>query len=304
MTDREWRLMELVHAAREYLEKKGIENPRGDAEALLGKVLNLARIQLYVQHDRPMRTEEIAEYRRLLSRRAQHEPLQLLLGKVEFLDTVIHVAPGLLIPRPETEELAQLAVKVVGESLTNAEPRILDIGTGTGCLAIALASQLATARIDAVDINFEAIKCATANAERNGVSDRVRVLTADVLSSRFLTLVQPPYDLVVSNPPYVADHEFDTLQPEVKQFESRSALMAGPDGLNFYRRISELIPTLLSPDGMLLLEIGASQGEPIRHLLSSQFTEIAVGKDMAGHDRFVIARQLKALIHDQAYAPQ
>ena len=139
MSDREWRLIELLNAAREFLEKKGLENPRGDAEAMLGKVLGLPRVQLYVQHDRPMKPDEIAGYRALLSRRAQREPLQLLLGSIELCDAVIHVSPGLLIPRPETEELADLLIKRIREQETPGPVRVLDIGTGSGYQAAVLA---------------------------------------------------------------------------------------------------------------------------------------------------------------------
>ena len=297
MSDREWRLIDLLNAARDYLEKKGLDNPRGDAEALLGKVLNLPRIQLYLQHDRPMKPDEIAGYRGYLSRRVQHEPLQLLLGSVEFLDTVIHVAPGLLIPRPETEELAELAVTSARESSALTHLRILDLGTGTGCIAIAIATHVSTARVDAIDIDFEAVKCATANAKLNNVTDRVQVLTADLFSPRFLSQVQPPYDMIVSNPPYVAENEFDTLPPEVKHHESRHALAAGPDGLDYYRRIADLIPALLNPGGKLLLEIGESQGTAVRDLFSKAALAVAVHKDLSGRDRFVIARSSSASSH-------
>ncbi len=291
MSDREWRLIELLNAAREFLEKKGLENPRGDAEAMLGKVLGLPRVQLYVQHDRPMKPDEIAGYRALLSRRAQREPLQLLLGSIEFCDAVIHVSPGLLIPRPETEELADLLIKRIREQETPGPIRILDIGTGTGCIAVAVAKHVATARVDAVDVDFEAVKCATANALRNGVDDRVRVMTADLFSPQFATQVQPPYEIVVSNPPYVRDDEFDSLPPEVKQYESRHTLTAGSDGLKFYRRIAELTPDLLTRRGMLLVEIGAAQGQAVRELLNSKLAEATVYKDMAGRDRFVAGRR-------------
>ncbi len=293
MSERAWTLLELLNAARDYLSRKEIENARGDAEALLGKVLGLPRVQLYVQHDRPMKPEEIADYRTLLARRAQREPLQLLLGSVEFLDCVIHVSPGLLIPRPETEELAELAVKTARGFDKSDELRVLDIGTGTGCLAIALAKHIAAAHVDAVDVDFEAVKCATANAERNGISDRVHVMTADLFSPRFASQVRPPYDIVVSNPPYVKDDEFDSLPPEVKYYESRRALTAGTDGLNFYRRIAELISGLLTSRGMLLLEIGATQGEAVNGLLNSTMAQATVYKDMAGRDRFVVGRLKK-----------
>lgn len=290
MNEREWTLLELLNAARDYLSRKEIENARGDAEALLGKVIGLPRVQLYVQHDRPMRREEIVNYRTLLARRAQREPLQLLLGSVEFLDTVIQVVPGLLIPRPETEELAELAVKTARGFEKTYTLRILDIGTGTGCLAIALAKHIAGARVDAVDLDFEAVKCATANAERNGISDRVNVITADLFSPHFLSKVRPPYDIVTSNPPYVREDEFDSLPPEVKLYESRHTLTAGADGLNFYRRIADLISALMTSRGILLLEIGAAQGESVRRILSAAAHEVTVGKDLAGHDRFAIAR--------------
>jgi release factor glutamine methyltransferase len=295
MNERVWTLLELLNTARDYLNRKGIANARGDAEALLSNVLQIPRIQLYIQHDRPIKGGEVAQYRSLLTRRAQHEPLQLLLGAVEFCDTRIHVAPGLLIPRPETEELVDSLISEIRERGKPAPIRILDIGTGTGCIAVALACHLSEAEVDAADIDFDAVRCAAANAERNQVANRVRVLSADVLSDRFLSLVRVPYDVVVSNPPYIREQDFQGLPPEVKDFESRRALLAGQNGLKFYQRIAEILPSLLSPDGILALEIGHDQASAVQTIFKPLLGSLLIRRDLAGHSRILFGSNPKVL---------
>lgn len=294
MTDRIWTILKILNSARGFLQDKGVENPRGSAEALLGKVLDLPRIQLYVQHERTLETTQISAYRELIRRRALHEPLQLLLGRVDFLNTALEVVPGLLIPRPETEELAQATV----EALRGMQPtprRLLDIGTGTGCLAVALARELPELIADAVDVDFHAVRCAARNAERNGVAARVRALRADLFAPQFLTDVQPPYDAVISNPPYIAEADYAGLQPEVKNHEPRHALVAERHGLAFYERIAELLPTLLRPGGLLALEIGIGQGEAVRDLFRNAFASLQVNADLSGIPRIVLGINAQVL---------
>jgi release factor glutamine methyltransferase len=287
MSERVWTVIEILNTARGYLEEKGIENPRGNAESLLCKALGLTRVDLYVQHDRPMEIGQVNEFRELLRRRAKHEPLQLILGSVEFCGVTIDTAPGLLIPRPETEELAEWVIAHLSPLEISQRLRVLDIGTGTGCLALAIANRVKSARVDAVDLDFEAVRCATHNAERNGVADRVRVVLADLFSTRFESVIEPPYDVVVSNPPYVTEQEYQTLAPEVRDHEARHALVGPENGLAFYRRISSLLPTLLKPGGTLAVEIGATQGDAVINLFAEILRPVTLHRDMAGKPRIV-----------------
>ncbi|RPH93013.1 peptide chain release factor N(5)-glutamine methyltransferase [candidate division KSB1 bacterium] len=293
MSERVWKVVEILSTARQFLEEKGIENPRGNAEALLGKVLNLPRIELYLQHDRPLSDDEVAAFRDFLRRRVHHEPLQLILGSVEFCGVNLEVRPGLLIPRPETEELAEIAILSLREANLNREIRVLDIGTGTGCLAIAIASALPYVRVDAVDADYEAVRCAAQNAQNNGVAERVNPILADLFTPRFTSSLAPPYDLVVSNPPYVTEAEYPELPPEVRNHEAKHTLVAEQNGLAFYRRIAELLPQLLKPKGLLIVEIGHGQNAAVSNIFSELPCRINVRSDMAGIPRIITAAWLK-----------
>jgi release factor glutamine methyltransferase len=289
MSERVWTVKEILDTARGYLEEKSIENPRGNAEALLGKALNLPRIELYLQHERPLTEAELAIFRELLRRRAKHEPLQLILGSVEFAGARIEVQPGVLIPRPETEELTERVAAQLAPS-ANSPLRLLDVGTGSGCIAVALAKRFPLLTVDAVDTDFEAMRLTSRNAQSNGVSERARAILCDVFSPRFLSSVTPPYDAVVSNPPYVTEREYESLAAEIRNHEPKRALVAGEDGLAFYRRLAELLPELLVPGGRLMLEIGATQAADVRDIIGRVMTGVTVERDSGGHDRFVCGR--------------
>jgi release factor glutamine methyltransferase len=290
MNERVWTTLEILSTAQHYLQEKGIENPRGNAEQLLGKALGLPRIELYLQHDRPLHEQEVAAFRDLLRRRAKHEPLQLILGSVEFCGLKLNVLPGLLIPRPETEELIE---KVVQFFPHDQPMRALDVGTGTGCIAIALAAALPCLDVDAVDDDFDAVRCTQQNAEQLHLHDRVRALAADLFSSRFMQIVKPPYDLVVSNPPYVTAAEHETLVPEITQHESRRALIGGSDGLAFYRRIAELLPALLKPSGLFAGEIGSAQSTKVMSIFSETLDSLVCHNDLSNVPRIIMGH-LKA----------
>ncbi|HEY3296051.1 MAG TPA: peptide chain release factor N(5)-glutamine methyltransferase [bacterium] len=290
MSDQVWTLMEILKTAHRYLEEKGIESPRRNAEAMLGKVMGLARIDLYLQFDRPLSAEQVAAFRDLMRRRARREPLQLILGAVEFCGVTLDVFPGLLIPRQETEELADWVASEISKLPAGTPLRMLDIGSGTGCLSVAIAARVPTLTVDAVDIDFEAVRCTSRNAEANGVGERVQGILADVFSERFITLLSPPYDVMVSNPPYISESEFAGLDPEVRDHEAKHALVAADNGLAFYRKIAGLLPTLLRPDGLLAVEIGSTQGRAVAEILQPALTSVSVRQDIAGLPRIVTGR--------------
>ena len=281
------RLIDLLNLARGYLQEKGVDNPRGDAESLLGKALGLPRIELYLQHDRPLSEDEVTAFRDLLRRRGRREPLQLILGEVEFAGTRLEIVPGLLIPRSETEQLTVWIRDEIRAAVNARAIRVLDIGCGTGCIGVALAASDPRISVDAVDIEFDALRCASRNAVRNQVAGRVHTLHADVMNARFVEHVLPPYDWVVSNPPYIARGDYAGLQPEVRDHEPERALIGGITGIEFYERLAQLLPRLLSAGGRFAFEIGAGQAKAVIACCGDVAPDVRVDRDLAGIPRVV-----------------
>ncbi|MBU0692953.1 peptide chain release factor N(5)-glutamine methyltransferase [bacterium] len=290
MNKESWKLIDLLTTASDFLAEKEIEYPRRNAEALLGKALAMPRIELYLQHDRPLRQHEINRFREMVKRRINREPLQQILGEVEFLGCRLLTPRGLLVPRPETELLAAQVVKLSQERFGDEETiRILDLGCGTGCLGIALASALPTASVDAVDIDPLAIETTEKNAKLNGVDARLNPIQSDMLEENFIERLSPPYNVVVSNPPYVRVSEFDSLAPEIRHFENPEALIGGENGLKFYRRIARILPTLLIDNGFAALELGSGQAEAVSTLMVEHGMKASVEQDLNGVERMLIA---------------
>jgi release factor glutamine methyltransferase len=273
-----WTIIELLKWTADYLKEKKFDNGRLTGERLLAHVLNCRRVDLYVQFERPLNGDELASYKALLKRRLAHEPLQYIIGETEFFSLPFKVGPGVLIPRPETELLVEKALAAASQW---PEARILDIGTGSGNIAISLAVHLPGARITAVDCSQPALALALENGQRNGVSERIRWQEWNLFSDA--CPLPTPFDIVVSNPPYIRQADFDTLPPEIKSFEPSTALLAGSDGLDAYRAISKWLPTLLSKPGFAFLEIGADQATDVAAVLG----QVVVHKDLAGKDRIV-----------------
>jgi release factor glutamine methyltransferase len=254
--------------------------PLLEAEILLAYALDTSRTTLLAHPDRPLSTAQLTTYRALVLRRAAGYPLPYLAGRVEFYGLEFEVTPEVLIPRPETEMLVDLA-------LVRRPAAIVDVGTGSGCIAIALAVRLPQARLSqatvyATDVSPAALAVARRNAERHSVSDRVHLLSGDLLAP-----CPAPVDLIVSNPPYVAQDEFASLPVSVRDHEPRLALDGGPDGLAVIRRLLAQAPATLRPSGAILIEIGAGQGEVARRLARARFPKAAirVHPDLAGRDR-------------------
>jgi release factor glutamine methyltransferase len=256
----------------------------------LGKVLNLPRIELYLQHDRPLTESEVSAFRELIRRRVRHEPLQLLLGEVEFFGIKIAVVPGVLIPRPETELLAERVVQELKQQQREQTLRVLDMGTGSGCLAVAVASQVPNAIVDALDIDYEAIRCAEQNAAVRGVQSRVNGILGNVFHENIAVSLHPPYDVLMSNPPYVTEDDYTQLAAEVRDHEPKQALVAAENGLAFYRRLSNLLPILLKPNGFFAFEIGIGQSPEVRALFRELSESLDVQNDYADIPRIVYGR--------------
>jgi len=283
-------VMELLLRSAEHLKERGFEDARLNVELLLAHVLRCRRLDLYVNFDRPLDSGEIGTFKELYRRRLSHEPLQYHVGETRFMGLPVAVAPGVLIPRPETELLAEKALEMIARQ-TAESVRVLDIGTGSGCIAIALA-KLASKEVivDGCDASSEAINVASRNVEANAVAGRVTLIQADILSDGIAQMLRPPYDLIVSNPPYVPSGEIPQLKPEVRAFEPLAALDGGEDGLRVIARIISLVPLLLGTGGTLMLEIGYNEAYPVIALLSAQgFRDVQTMKDYAGIERVVSA---------------
>lgn len=294
MNRESWKLIDLLTTASDYLAEKEIEHPRRNAEALLGKALAVPRIELYLQYDRPMRQPEIDAFREMIRRRLNREPLQQILGEVEFLGCRLTTPKGLLVPRPETELLASEVLKRARRDYADRSLRILDLGCGTGCLSIALASALPQAYVDAVDIDPIAIDTTAKNAKLNNIEARLHPIQGDMLEDSLFSRLTVPYDVVVSNPPYVRAAEYASLAPEIRHFENPQALIGGDDGFRFYRRIAQLLPRLLDETGFAALELGYDQADEVESLMAEQSLTSQTFPDLNGVERMLFVTRRTA----------
>jgi release factor glutamine methyltransferase len=273
-------LAEVLRRTTEYLEGKGVPSPRVDAEHLLAKALDLSRIQLYVEHDRELSEEELKAIRKLVARRANREPLAYILGEWGFRRLNLRVDGRALIPRPETEVVVERGLAVLAG---REEPDVIDVGTGSGAIALAIADEHPGARVTAIDASADALALARENTELTGLADRVRLLEHDLTTG----LPDGPWDLVVSNPPYVEPEELGALQPEVREWEPREALV----GAGMTEAIARGARETLKPGGWLVLEVADGTATEVCRLLSELgFAEVMPFPDLAGRDRVVEGR--------------
>ena len=276
----------LLIWGRDILIKAGVPSPQVDAEWTLAHVLECPRSELHLRARQPLTPAQNATFRNLIYRRADRIPLQHLLRNTEFYDLPFYTSPDALIPRPETETL----VEIVLDQLKNCtDLRILDIGTGSGIIAITLCKSLPGSHIIATDISRKALYLASQNAHLNGVSDRISFFQTDLLTP-FAT--PQSFHAILSNPPYIPSNAINALQPEVRACDPRLALDGGCDGLDFYRRIIPTSVPLLAPGGLLGLEIGHDQTHAVTQMLGQQIglTHIATHNDLRGYPRAVLAR--------------
>jgi len=282
-TPESWTVARLLEWTTGRFKERGIDSPRLEAEILLACALGIRRIDLYVRHDQIVDDAGRARFRDMVRRRQEGCPTAHIVGKKEFYSLDFAVSPATLIPRPDTELLVDEALR---QAKPLTDPLIADIGTGTGCVAVALAHRLPKARIVAVDISPEALETARGNATSLGVADRVDFRLGDLLAP--LAGLRP--DLIVSNPPYIPTNDIAGLDPGVRDHEPALALDGGPDGLRVIERLAEQALSLLAPGGRLLVEIGAGQEEGARRVLTrAGFTVESVRKDGGGHPRVVRA---------------
>jgi release factor glutamine methyltransferase len=283
----QWTIRRILEWTAGHLQRQGIETPRLDAEILLAHARGCQRIELYTRYDHVLTDDERRVMRELVQRRARREPVAYLVGHREFFSLDFQVTPDVLIPRPDTETLV-LELLELAKPITS--PRILDVGTGSGCIAVTAAVNRPDAKLTATDVSTAALEVARTNATRHHVIERIRLLHGDLFAP--LNRDQP-FDVIASNPPYVADGEWETLAADVRLHEPRGALTAGPDGLDVIRRLIAEAADFLVPGGHLLLEIDISQADAVEALLSAEtaFNDVRLINDLTARPRVAHGRR-------------
>ena len=281
-------VLEAIQKSTEFLVKKSVESPRLQTELLLAHLLKMPRMKLYLNFDRALSPAEIDSLRELVKRRGQREPLQYIVGSTSFCGYEIAVSRHALIPRPETELLAELGWKFL--STINHQPSTaLDFGTGTGCIAIALAAKCPNANITALDVSADALALAKQNALQNQVAERIEFLQGDGFAA---LSTKTQFDLLIGNPPYIASAEIETLDPEVKGFDPLGALDGGADGLDFYRRLATEAKPFLKSYGKIMLEFGDGQADEIKKVFENEKWIVeAVQEDYSQRARILTAHK-------------
>lgn len=280
-----WTIGRLLTWTTDFLKKKGAESPRLDAEVLLAEALQCERVKLYTGFESIVDEPVRAAYRELVRRRAEGTPVAYLVGRKEFFSMTLKVSPAVLIPRPDTETVV---VEFLARFKGRGEVRAVDVGTGSGCIALACAQQQPEARFLAIDKSAEALEIARANAAKHLLDDRIAFHQGDLLAP---VAALGPFDAILSNPPYIPTGDIAGLEPGVRDFEPHLALDGGPDGLRVVAELIRQAVPLLKPDGHLILEIGSAQETPVRDLVAAH-TELELAptlRDAANHPRVVRA---------------
>jgi len=289
MSDEPWTIGRLLAWTTDFLRRRGSESPRLDAEVLLAHVLDWQRVQLYTHYEEEVGERARGDFRNLLRRRADGAPVAYLVGRKEFYSLALEVSPAVLIPRPESEFVV---VEFLEMARLLDQPKAVDVGTGSGCLAIACAHQHPSVRFVAIDLSPEALALARKNAARHGVAERIDFRLGNILEP---VAALGPFDVILSNPPYIPTGVIPTLEPGVRDHEPHMALDGGPDGLQVVARLIEQAIPLLKPDGHLILEIGTAQEQPVRALIEAhpELRLVPTIHDLPKHPRVIRAvRQL------------
>ncbi len=286
-----WTILRMILWSADYLAEKGVENSRLDAEWLLADALELERLQLYLQYDRPLSPEERGAFKPLLRRRASREPLQYILGRTAFRELDLMTDPRVLVPRPETEVLVE---EVLGWAAGRPEGLgcVCDLGTGSGAVALSLAVEGTCERIIATDVSSEALEVAEENARRHDVADKVDFRTGQLFDA---LEGEERFAVVVSNPPYVEEGQRPDLEPEVSEWEPSGALFAGEDGLDVIRPLIAGVASWVRPEGLLALEVGTGQESRVVELIeeTGAFGPPRVRRDLSGRPRIVMAERTR-----------
>lgn len=288
MTDAVWTVRAALDWTAEYLERKGIEQSRVSAEWLLSAATGLSRVELYAFHDRPLADDERAALRESVKRRGEGTPLQYVTGEMPFRHIVVHVEQGVFIPRPETEVLVDAALELLAaRSGDDRSLTVIDLCTGSGCVACALATELPTSRVWATDMNPDAVKVAAENAERLGVAQRTSVTHGDLFEPVPGEL-EGTVDLVIANPPYIPSADLSDLPEEVAGYEPHLALDGGPDGLETARRIMADARRWLAPGGILAMEVDEGCVDSAHREMQAWYEHVNTKRDLTGRDRIVV----------------
>ena len=296
--DSQWTIIKLIRWATSYLESYQIDSPRATGEILLAHALQIKRIDLYLKYDQPLMADELQKFKELIKRRVRREPVAYIVGRKEFWSLDLEVNADVLIPRPETECLVEAALKLLETKPSGLPMRILDLGTGSGAVVLALASQRPEHIYFASDRFRPAVELARRNTGRHDLGRKVHFFIGDWMAS--LNRDRTTLDMIVSNPPYIRSSEIGGLQPEIHQYEPITALNGDQDGLGCYRKIIGTAHYHLNPGGVLLLEIGHDQREDIRQIAgeSEQYEGFSCSKDYSGFDRVVMIRKKKSVADD------
>jgi len=280
-------IRQAIRDAGRRLGQKGFLSPGLDAEILLASCLGMERAGLFRDRDRPVAPREMQSFDDLVERRLRGEPVAYILGRKEFWSLDLKVSPAVLVPRPETEILVQVVLQTA-RRLGTAAPRILEVGTGSGAISVALARELESVRIVSTDLSLAALGIARENAASHGVADRIFFLVCNLLEP-----FRGSFDMIASNPPYLSEAEYEGLPGEIRDFEPKGALVAGPEGTEFHHAIIRHAGAYLKDGGWLFLEIGFDQKDAVHALLvqSGHYDPVRVTKDYAGVDRVVAARR-------------
>ncbi|MFO1499479.1 MAG: peptide chain release factor N(5)-glutamine methyltransferase [Verrucomicrobiota bacterium] len=284
-------VLEVIQRSTEFLARKGVESPRLQVELLLGHALHLPRLRLYLDFERKLNDVELEQVRALVRRRGNREPLQHIVGTTSFCGLEIGVNRDVLVPRPETEVLAEQAWTFLQSRLNEGltAPAVLDFGTGSGCVALALAWKVPSARVWALDTSAVALAKARENATRLRFHDQIHFA-----ESQGFVAVPPTqqFDLIVSNPPYIPSAEIKELAPEVRDHDPLLALDGGPDGLDLFRQLASDASAFLAPRGQLMCEFGDNQAEAVQELFRKAFWEVRrIVSDLSGRPRILVAQR-------------
>lgn len=283
-TPAEWTVLSLLEWGTDYFQKKGIKNARLSIEWLLADILNTKRLNLYLLFDRPVNEEELKLIKPMIKRRAAHEPLQYITGETDFLNTRIKVTPDVLIPRPETEELVD---KILNHHDQEKELHVLDIGTGSGCIPIAIKSKAKLWKLSGIDISGEALEVAKENALINKVE--VAFIEDDLFDSALIGAGQQ-FDIIISNPPYILREEESQLDTEVKEYEPDLALFCNSTE-DMYKAISEFARQTLKADGYLYLELNENRAEEVKSIFGAKSWTSSIHFDYGNKPRFLVAKK-------------
>lgn len=278
-----WTIRRMIKWITDDLAPRGIASPRLDAELIVAHALEVDRVKLYLDLDRPLSPPELASIRALVARRRKREPMAYLRGRREFYGRDMIVSPAVLVPRPETETLVERALALLP---SEQSARVLDLCTGSGCVGVTLLAERPALRATLTDLSPEALDVARQNAEKHAVADRAEIRSGDLFAA--LDPASPPFDLIVANPPYLALRERAEIEPDVRDFEPGLALFADEDGLALVRRIARGAAAHLAPGAHVLLEIGAGQGAAASAILrEAGLEDVRVHADLSGRDRVV-----------------